>query len=160
MKSSKVTTRHIQQVARAPQVAQINLMRHQGTEFSASKHKKRKSFVWHRPPNPKNYTGDRQSNCKKSFDANNVYKNKEICQRCGDSNHIEGVHCPAKKFQCMSCHKYGHITSLWYQKKQASFRPRKSKAHLLQVGAVYACDNPYAAIQKIVHPVMSHSVCK
>ena len=31
---------------------------------------------------------------------------------------------------------------------------------MLQVDAVYACDNPYAATQKIVHPVMSHSVCQ
>ena len=69
-----------------------------------------------------------------------MYKNKERCQKCGDSIHIEGFQCPAKKYQCKSCHKYGHFTSLCYQKKQASFKPRKPKAHMLQAGAVYACD--------------------
>ena len=70
----------------------------------------------------------------------NVYKNKKTCQKCGDSNHIEGFQCTSKKFQCRSCHNYGHFTSLCYQKKQASFKPRKPKAHMLQVGVVYACD--------------------
>ena len=76
MESSKVTARHIKQVASDPQVAQINLMRHQHTDLSASKHKKRKSFVKPRPPSHKNNTSDRQSNYKKSSDAKNVYKNK------------------------------------------------------------------------------------
>ena len=115
-------------------------MRHQCTYLPASKHKKRKSFVKPRPPSHKNDTSDRESNFKKSFDVRNVYKNKKRCQKCGDSNHIEGFQCPAKKFQCKSCHKYGHFTSICYQKKQASFKPRKPKAHMLQVGAVYACD--------------------
>ena len=114
-------------------------MRHQWTDLLASKHKKRKSFVKPRPSSHKNDTSDRQSHYMKSFDTKNVYKNKERCQECGDSNHVEGFQCPAKKFQCKSCDKYGHFTSLCYQKKQASFRPRKPKAHMLQVGTVYAC---------------------
>ena len=48
--------------------------------------------------------------------------------------------CIAKKFQCKSFHRYGHFTSLCYQKKQASFKSRKPKPHMLQMGAVYACD--------------------
>ena len=119
VESSKMTARHIKQVTSDPQVAQINLMRHQYTHLPSSKHKKRESFVKPRPPSHKNDTSDRQHGCKKSFDAKNVYKNKERCQKCGDSNHIEGFQCPAKKFQCKSCHKYGHSTSLCYQKKQA-----------------------------------------
>ena len=59
---------------------------------------------------------------------------------CGDSIHIEGFQCPAKKCQCKSCHKYGHFTRLCYEKKQTSFKLRKPKAHMLQVGAVYTCD--------------------
>ena len=46
--------------------------------------------------------------------------------------------CPAKKFQCTACHKFGHFTSLCYQKKQAPFKSMKSKAHALQAGSVYA----------------------
>ena len=144
MESSKVTTRHIKQVASDPQVAQIKLMRHQCTDLPASKHKKKKSFLKPRPPSHKNDASDRQQvssyHNKKSFDAKNVYKNKERCQKCGDSIHFEGLQCLAKKYQCKSCHKYGHFTSLCYQKKQASFKPRKPKANMLQAGAVYACD--------------------
>ena len=114
-------------------------MRHHCTDLPISKHK-RKSFVKPRPSSHKNDTSDRQSNYKKSFDAKNVYKNKERCQKCEDSNLIEGFQCPAKKFQCMSCHKNGHFTSLCYQKKQALFKPRKPKAHMLQADAVYTCD--------------------
>ena len=49
------------------------------------------------PPSHKNDTSDRHSNCKKSFDANNVYKNKERCQKCGHSKYIQGFQCPAKE---------------------------------------------------------------
>ena len=126
-----MTARHIKQVASDPQAAQINLMRHQCTDFPASKHRKRKPFVKPRPPSHNNDRSDRQSHYKKSSDAKNVYKNEERCQMCGDSNHIEGFQCLAKKFQCKSCHKYGNFTSLCYQKKQASFKPRKPKAKIL-----------------------------
>ena len=84
MESSKVTARHIRQVASDPQEAQINLMRHHCTDTPASKHKKRKSFVKPRPPCHKNDTSDRQHSYKRSFDAKNVYKNKERCQKWGD----------------------------------------------------------------------------
>ena len=50
MESSKVTARHIKQVASDPQGAQINLMRHHYTDHPASKHKKRKPYVKPRPP--------------------------------------------------------------------------------------------------------------
>ena len=135
-----MTVRHITQVTSDPKAAQINLMRNQHTDLPASKYKKRKSFVKLRPHSHRNDTSDRQSHYKKSFDAKNVYKNKERCQKCKDSNHIEGFHWPAKEFQCKSCHKYRHFTSLCYQKKQASFKSMKPKVHMLQAGAVYACN--------------------
>ena len=43
MESSVATVHHIKQVASDPQAVQINLMRHQCTEISTGKHKKRKS---------------------------------------------------------------------------------------------------------------------
>ena len=138
MESSKATTRHIKQEATDPQVAQINLMWHQCTDLPASKHKKRKPFVKPRPPSHKNDTIDRQSHNMKSFDAKNVHRNKERCQKSGDSDHIKGFQCPVKKFHCKSCHRYGHFTSLCYQKKQAPFKSRK--AHMIQADVVYACD--------------------
>ena len=140
----------------------------QFTDLTPSKHKKKKkSFVKPRPPSHKNDASDRQqvssyhkNNYKKSFDAKNVYKSKERCQKCDDSVHIEGFQCPAKKYQCKSCHRYRHFTSLCYQKKQASFKPRNPKAHILQVGAVYACDKSICSHSELFHLVMSHSVCK
>ena len=50
---------------------------------------------------------------------------------------MEGFQCPVKKFQCKACHKFEHFTSLCYQKKQASFKFRRPKAHQLQAGTVY-----------------------
>ena len=130
MESSKTTARHIKQVASDPQVAQINFMSHQHTDLPPSKHKKKKSFVKPRPPSHKNDASDRQqvpsyhtNDSKKNSDAKNVYKNKAGCQKCGDSIHIECFQCPAKKYQCKSCHKYEHFTSFCYQKKHVSFKP-------------------------------------
>ena len=99
-----------------------------------------------RPPSHKKDASDRppvpsyHNNNKESFDAKHVYKNKERCQKCGDSVHTEGFQCPLKKYQCKTCHKFGHFTSLCYQKKQVSSKTKKPKVHMLQVGAVYACD--------------------
>ena len=54
MESSKATACHIKQVASDSQAAQINLMRHQNTDISSGKHKKRKSFVKPKQPSQKN----------------------------------------------------------------------------------------------------------
>ena len=37
--------------------------------------------------------------------------NPDICKRCGDTRHRQGFNCPASKYQCKKCHKYGHFTS-------------------------------------------------
>ena len=42
------------------------------------------------------------------------------------------------KYQCKACYKFGHFTSMCFQKKQANFKPRRPKAHHLPAGAVYA----------------------
>ena len=58
--------------------------------------------------------------------------------------HLEGFQCPAKKFQCKACHKFGHFTGLCYQKnqqKQAPYKSRKPKAHQLKAGALYVQDH-------------------
>ena len=96
----------------------------------------------------------------KGFDTKSFGKNKERSKKFGDSILIEGFQCPTKKCQCKSCHKYGQLTSLYYQKKEASFKPQKPKAFLFQARDVYACDKSICATQKIFHLVMSHFVCK
>ena len=101
MESSKATAKHIKQVAGDPQAVQINLMRHQHTELSSGKHKKKKPFVKSRQPSHKNAGNENQqvsSHYKKNFVPKNVLKNKDRCSKCGDSTHVEGCQCPVKKF--------------------------------------------------------------
>ena len=64
------------------------------------------------------------------------------CNRCGNTPHAKGFQCPARKFQCKICHKFGHFTSVCFQKSQGqhssnSFHARKLKAQQLCVGALY-----------------------
>ena len=64
------------------------------------------------------------------------------CNRCSDTPHAKGFQCQARKFQCKICHKFGHFTSVCFQKSQGqhssnSFHARKPKAQQLHVGALY-----------------------
>ena len=64
------------------------------------------------------------------------------CNRCGNTLHAKGFLCPARKFQCKMCHKFGHFTTMCYQKSQGQhssslFQSRKPKAQQLHVGALY-----------------------
>ena len=66
------------------------------------------------------------------------------CTRCGDTLHAKGFQCPARKFQCKICHKFGHFTTVCYQKSQqpsSSFKTRKPKAQQLHAGALYTHHN-------------------
>ena len=60
--------------------------------------------------------------------------NHNRCTKCGDTAHWEGVTCPAKKYQCKVCHKFGHFTSQCFQKKQYHQQKyRQPKVHQIQV---------------------------
>ena len=142
MESSKATAKHTKQVATGTQAAQINLMRHQHTELSSGKHKKKHPFVKSRQPSHKNVGNEIQqvsSHYKKSFDPKNMHKNKDRCSKCGDSTHVEGFQYPVKKFQCKACHKFGHFTTLCFQKKQVPFMSSRPKAYQLQAEAAWEC---------------------
>ena len=74
---------------------------------------------------------------------------------------MEGFQCPAKKYQCKACHKFGHFTSMCYQKKHAYSKPRRPKVHKLQAGTIYM----HAAIHHMTTWMMTalpmtHSACK
>ena len=135
LESSKATVCHIKQLAGDPQAAQINLLRHQCTELPAGKYKKKRA-----PMKPKQVSHKHQGNevyhsqaqSKKIFDTKGVHNDMSRCSKCGDTTHLEGFQCPAKKYQCKACHKFGHFTSMCYQKKQAYSKNRKPKAHQLQ----------------------------
>ena len=79
-----------------------------------------------------------QAQHKKRFDPKSAHNNKDRCSKCGDTAHIVGFQCSARKYQCKACHKFGHFASMCFQKKQANFRPRRPKAHQLQADAVCA----------------------
>ena len=64
--------------------------------------------------------------------------NYNRCSKCSDTTHQEGFTCPAKKYQCKVCHKFGHFTSQCFQKKQhPQHRFRQPKAHQIQVDESY-----------------------
>ena len=77
---------------------------------------------------------------KKSFDLWKPDKPSDRCIRCGNTSHAKGFQCPAKKFQCKVCHKFGHFTSVCYQENQQTLGlsiHRKPKAHQLQARTLY-----------------------
>ena len=144
LESSKATARHIRQVAGDPQAAQINLIYCQHTELSSGKNKKKKQGFKPKKSHHKNAEHSATGQFKKSFDPKLVHKYKDRCPKCGDSVHVGGFQCPAKKFPCKACHKFGHFTSLCYQKnqqKQTSYQSMKPKAHQLKAGALYVQDH-------------------
>ena len=112
-------------------------MRHQCKDLPPSKHKKKQSFK-SRAPSHNQYASEQQQvpPFKKRSDPKQAHTSKNRCSKCGDSRHVEGFKCPAKKYQHKPCHKYGHFNSLCF-KKQVSFKPRAPKAHQLQAEEVY-----------------------
>ena len=142
--SSKATAKHIKQVAGETQATQIHLMRQQHTELSNGKYKKQQPQAKPRPMQNKNMEQKQPSHYKKSFQPKSAHKQKDRCSKCGDSPHLEGFQCPAKRYQCKSCHKFVHFTSLCFmkgQQKQAYYKPHKPKEHQLTVGTIQAYDS-------------------
>ena len=132
------------QVAGDPQMAQIDLMCHQHTKLSNGKYKKKKSSAKQKQIHHKNVEQKPPNQYKKSFDPRLADRNKDSCSKCGDSAHLEGFHCPAKRFQCKACHRFGHYTSLCFKKtqqKQANHKHRKPTAHQLKAGTIHAHDS-------------------
>ena len=52
------------------------------------------------------------------------------CSKCGDTTHHKGFTCPAKKYQCKACHKFGHFTSQYFQRKQHSQHKLDDPKHI------------------------------
>ena len=133
--------KHIQQVAGDIPAAQVQLMCHQCTQLPTGNYPRRKS---------NSTSGRKLQNCK-TQEAPTMQKapnmlrpdaRSDKCNRRGDTPHAKGFQCPARKFQCKICHKFGHFTSVCFQKNQGqhssnSFHARKPKAQQLHVGALY-----------------------
>ena len=131
MESSKATAKHIRQVAGDLPAAQIHLMHHQHTELLTRNYNKQKKATKQKL---QNHRPTEQETSKKPFDLRYMHKQSDRCVRCGNTIHAKGFQCSVKKFQCKVCHKFGHFTTVCYQKNQqtsSSFKPRKPKAHQL-----------------------------
>ena len=116
-------------------------MCHQCTESPSGKYK-RKPPVKQKQVQHKDAEQTQTSHFKKSFDYRLAHNNKDRCNKCGDSAHLEGFQCPAKKFQCKACHKFGHYTSLCFQKiKKAPYKQRKPKVHQLKAWTIHVHDS-------------------
>ena len=70
-----------------------------------------------------------------SFDPN-------ICKSCGDTRHRLGFNCPASKFQCKKCQKYGHFTSKCLTRSQSTHVDT-----IEEVNAVLAFTKPPHSVQ-------------
>ena len=139
MESSKATAKHIQQVAGDLPVAQIQLMQHQCTEPLAGNYPRRKQTSnarW----KLQNHKSPEIPTPQKPSDLHKPDTHSNKCTRCGDTLHAKRFQCPARKFQCKICHKFGHFTTVCYQKSQQpsnSFKTRKPKAQQLCAGALH-----------------------
>ena len=116
-------------------------MQHQCTQLPAGNYPRRKqtSNAWRKLQNHK--TPEILTSWKPS-DLQKLDACSDKCTRCSDTLHAKGFQCPARKFQCKICHKFGHFTTVCYQKSQGqqssnSFQSRKPKAQQLHAGALY-----------------------
>ena len=116
-------------------------MHHQRTQLPTRNFPRRKSNLT---------SGRKLQNCKmpdvpmmqKAPDTLQLEARSEKCNRCSDTPHAKGFQCQARRFQCKICHKFGHFTSVCFQKSQGqhssnSFHARKLKAQQLHAGALY-----------------------
>ena len=142
LESSQATAKHIKEVTNEPHATQINLLRHQRTELPPRKAQRRQNKFRHKPNfNTENH---HQANYKpndftrKKFNPTQIHQNSERCHKCGDSQHIEGFRCSARKAQCKHNKKFGHFSSLCYGKQEAYREGNRSpKAHQLTCNTVF-----------------------
>ena len=140
--SSKATVHHIKRVAGDQHATQINLMRHQRTEFPTNRHKKRRPTG--KPKLQKTPESPVTNQVKKLYDSRKTHKMPDHYNKCSDSIHAQGFQCPAKKFQCKVCNKCGHFSNLCYQKKTQAHHKnscRNPEAHQLHAGPMYMKDS-------------------
>ena len=141
LESSKAMAKHIRQVAGDIPAAQVQLMYHQCTQLPTGNFPRRKSNSTS-GQKPQNHKTLDVPMMRKTPDMLRLEVHSEKCKRCGDTPHAKGFQCQARKFQCKICHKFGHFTSVCFQKSQGqhssnSFHARKPKAQQLCEGALY-----------------------
>ena len=116
-------------------------MQHQCTQLPAGNYPRRKQTTTRRQK-PQNHKTPEIHTSWKPSDLQKTDVHHDKCTRCSDTLHAKGFQCPARKFQCKICHKFGYFTTVCYQKSQGqqssnSFQSRKPKAQQLCAGALY-----------------------
>ena len=145
---------HIKQVSGEPHAAQINLLHHQRMELPHYKHNKKKSHAKFNRNSNKPQCGNDLSHDQKikgnhfppTSNKPPPSGNHNQCSKCGDTTHQEGFTCPAKKYQCRVCHKFGHFMSQCFQKKQFNQQKyRQPKAHQIQIEESHSYIHDYSS---------------
>ena len=83
----------------------------------------------------------------------------------GDTWHIKGFWCPASRFWCKHCHKFGHFSKLCYMKTESGYKKntRKPKAHQLMLGRASAVcgqsDASYCSSGRLILFANASQVC-
>ena len=101
----------IKQATSNAQAAQINLLHHQHTELVQKKKKGHKHRQHFKPKEGK-------PPYKKCSNPSQTHGSQDCCSKCSDTRHAQDFSCPAKKYLCKACKKYGHFTSLCFSKQK------------------------------------------
>ena len=133
-------------------------MKHQRTDLPPNKAKQKQYSHKSGSKSYKRYSSKHKNQRpphKPKCDTSQAHQRRDGCSKCGDSKHVEGFKCPVRKFQCKTCNKYGHFSSMCYKNKV----PFKSKTprHISCKWEWDMCKIQYVASQVIWPPVMNHS---
>ena len=163
LESSKATVHHIKQVAGDPQAVQINLLRHQNTELSAGKYKKKRPLV---KPKQSNHKQQRsvsyhaQAQHKKRFDPKSAHNNKDRCSKCGDTAHIEGFQCPAKNTSVKLATSLDILQACVSRKSKLTSNPEDAKHISCKQVQCMQKEVPHMTTQMRIALVKVHFACK
>ena len=147
LESSQATAKHMRQVTKEPQATQVNLLRHQRTELPPSKFQRKQNRRYRSRQAPKKYYQEDKYKERMPQANGRFHKNpkentspEDRCSRCGDTSHIEGFRCPASRFQCKHCNKFGHFSKLCFHKNESGYQKntRKPRPHQLMIGKASA----------------------
>ena len=147
LEGSHATAKHIKQVTNEPHATQINLLRHQRTEFPPTKFQRKQNKRLNKGNLQNKKFSEDQYRERKPQAKERFYKNAQEhtnsenrCTKCGDSPHIEGFRCTASRYQCKYCHKYGHFSKLCFKMNGSDHKKniRRPKVHQLMVATAFA----------------------
>ena len=141
--SSKATAKHIRQVAGDLPVAQIQLMQHQCTQLPTGNYSRRKQNSTS-SQKPQNCKTPEVPTLQKPLDIQRLDAHSDKCNRCGDTLHVKGFQCPARKFPMQN------VPQVW--SLYNSVLPEKSRSTLIQLIPIKETKSPTTAGRHPIHP--------